>query len=68
MALSEVDFPYSYYPDPTKGRPVFNGSLYFGLPNTDPEISLNRVDVYAQVDGTTDAPFLISQPIRTNSI
>lgn len=67
MALAEVSFPYSYYPDPTRGRPVFNGKLYFGNPNTDPEVVANQKQVKALVDGTTGDPINIAQPILTNS-
>lgn len=67
MALTEVSFPYSYYPDPTRNRPVFNGKLYFGNKNTDPEVVANQKQVKALVDGTTGDPINIAQPILTNS-
>ncbi len=61
---NEVLLPYRYYPDPTKGRPVHNGFIYVGEPDTDPEITTNRKEVQAvQENGATVA---ISQPIRTS--
>ncbi len=57
--------PYSYYPDPTTGRPVFNGSIYVGSPDLDPQVPSNQLRVRAvQEDGST-VP--ISQPIRTGA-
>lgn len=67
MALSEVDFPYSYYPDFSTGKPVFKGELYFGEPGLDPEIEANQVDVYGIVDGSTDPAALLAQPISTSA-
>lgn len=62
---NEVRNPYSYFGDPTQGRPLFNGSIFVGEPDTDPEITANRKQVSAfQEDGST-VP--ISQPIKTNA-
>jgi hypothetical protein len=62
---NEVALPYRYYPDPTKGRPVFNGSIYVGKPDTDPQITSNQLTVLAlQEDGSTVS---IAQPIRTGA-
>ncbi|QZA71259.1 tailspike protein [Pseudomonas phage AH02] len=62
---NEVRLPYGYYPDPTRGRPVFKGQIFVGLADTDPQIASNQIQVYAvQEDGTTVA---IAQPIRTNA-
>lgn len=62
---NEVRLPYDYYPDPTRGRPVFNGFIYVGLPDTDPQVTTNRLVVTAvQEDGNT-VP--IAQPIRTGA-
>lgn len=63
--MNQASFPYNYIPYDNKGRPVFNGSLYFGEPNLDPEIPANQIDVYGQQeDGTT---VLLSQPIATGA-
>jgi hypothetical protein len=60
---NEVRPPYTYYPDPTRGRPVFNGYIYVGDPDTDPQIASNQIVVRAvQESGTT---VQIAQPIRT---
>ena len=61
MSKFTVDLPYKYYPDPTKGKPVYLGYIYIGEPNTDPEIVGNQKTV--TIDGTTP----ISQPIRTSA-
>lgn len=63
--LNEVVLPYSYYPDFTTGRPVYNGKIYIGVPDTDPQVASNRVEVKAiQESGIT---VTIPQPIRTSA-
>jgi hypothetical protein len=63
--LNEVALPYSYYPDPTTGRPVYNGKIYIGTPDTDPEVTANQVEVKAvQEDGST---VTVPQPVRTSA-
>ena len=62
---NEVALPFHYYPDPTKGRPVFFGSIYIGRPDTDPQITSNQLVVKAfQEDGGS---VTISQPIQTGA-
>ena len=62
---NEVRLPYVYFPDPTIGRPVFDGSIYIGLPDTDPQVATNRLQVTAfQEDGSS---VLIAQPIKTGA-
>jgi hypothetical protein len=63
---NEVRNPYSYFGDPTQGRPLFFGSIYVGEPDTDPEnnaAARKQVSAF-QEDGST-VP--ISQPIRTGA-
>jgi hypothetical protein len=60
---NEVLLPYRYYPDPAKGRPVFNGFIYIGVPDTDPEIPSNQLQVRAYQE--SGASVLIAQPVRT---
>jgi hypothetical protein len=63
--LNEVALPYSYYPDFTTGRPVYNGRIYIGDPNTDPQVTANQIEVKAvQEDGST---VTIPQPIYTSA-
>jgi len=62
---NEVRLPYSYYPDPTRGRPVFNGSIYVGQPDTDPQVSVNQLPVSAVQENGITVP--ISQPIKTGA-
>lgn len=58
-------FPYDYIADPTKGRPLFNASLYFGQPDLDPTVAANQIDVYAiQEDGST---VKLTQPVSTGA-
>jgi len=60
---NEVMSPWAYFPDPTIGRPVFDGSIYVGEPDTDPQIASNRIQVKAlQEDGSL---VNIDQPIKT---
>ena len=56
--------PYQYFADPTKGRPIFNGFIYIGRPDTDPTNPANQiqVSVICECGGT---PINVSQPIRT---
>jgi len=63
--MSRIDYPLLYVNDPTKSRAIFNGSLYFGLPDTDPKIASNQKLVRAlQEDGSL---INLSQPVATNS-
>jgi len=62
---NQVMPPWGYYPDPTVGRPVYFGDIYVGRPDTDPQISTNRLQVKAlQEDGSLVD---ISQPIQTGA-
>ena len=55
--------PYTYISDPTRGRPVFNGRVYLGNPDTDPTQPENQIPVsVVQENGTL---VVIEQPIRT---
>ena len=54
-----------YIPNPTVGRPVANGSLYIGDPDTDPEIVGNQKQVYALQEDTTEVA--ITQPISLSA-
>lgn len=62
---NEVRLPYEYFPDPTRGRPVFNGSIYVGQPDTDPQITSNQIPVTAVQESGISVP--IAQPIRTGA-
>lgn len=62
---NEVKLPYTYYPDPTRGRPVFDGKIYIGTPDTDPQIPGNQILVKAVQENGSSVP--ISQPIRTGA-
>lgn len=61
--MATVLNPFTYIADPVRGRPVFNGRVYFGRPDTDPVQPENRINVRAiNEDGTFTT---IAQPVRT---
>ena len=62
---NEVRLPYGYYPDPTRGRPVFNGFIYVGRADTDPQVTTNQIPVTAIQESGISIP--IAQPIRTGA-
>lgn len=63
--MSLVKLGVGYYPDPTRGRPVFNGSIYVGVPDTDPEIPANQLDISVRQENGTVVP--VSQPVQTGA-
>ena len=68
MANNIVRLPLDYFPDPTKGRPVFNGSVYIGNPDTDPEVLGNRKAVTLRQEDGTEVPITgAGQPLITGS-
>lgn len=66
MANVIVKSPAEYYPNPDRDRPLFNGDMYIGLPDLDPQdIPANQKQVQArQEDGSL---VNISQPIAISS-
>lgn len=60
-----VTLGYEYFPDPTKGRPVFNGSIYVGEPDTDPTIPSNQKSISVIEEDGTVVP--VSQPVNTGA-
>lgn len=58
-----VTLPYTYWPDPDKGRPVFSGFVYVGEPDLDPE--LNPKTIFAiEEDGSQVS---LANPFRTSA-
>ncbi len=57
--------PYIYFPDPIRGRPIANGYVYVGRPDTDPEVPANQIKVRAVQETGLTVP--IAQPIRTGA-
>ena len=56
----------TYFPDPARGRPVFNGSVFVGIPDLDPEIEANRIPVTLRLeDGSTVPVGTSEQPLLT---
>lgn len=63
--LNIVTLNIEYFPDPTRGRPVFNGDIYVGEPDTDPEIPANQKQVtLREEDGTLVS---VAQPVNTGA-
>lgn len=60
-----VSSPYDYYADPTRGRPVFDGQIFVGKPDTDPQVPSNQLQVRAVQESGATVP--IAQPIRTGA-
>ncbi len=65
MVKSLIVSPHSYYPDFTTGRPVFNGSVFIGEPNTDPEIPGNQKQITIRQEDGTEVD--IAQPLKTSA-
>ena len=65
MALNPVELGFEYFPDPTKGSPVYFGSIYVGEPDLDPQIPANQKTIqYRQEDGTLVPA---TQPVATSA-
>jgi len=63
--MTEIANPFIYVADPTKSRALFNASLFFGIPDTDPTIASNQKLVKGiQEDGNEIS---LAQPVSTNS-
>lgn len=63
--INQVRTPYDYYADPSRGRPVFEGQIFVGRPDTDPQVQSNRIQVLAVQEDGSSVP--IAQPIRTGA-
>ena len=65
MADTQVFFPWAYVPDPTSGRPISLGSMFFGIKDLDPEVPANQIQLKVkQEDGTV---LNVNQPILLNA-
>jgi hypothetical protein len=65
MALNAVELGYEYFPDPTKGRPVYFGAVYIGVVDLDPQIPANQLTIqYRQEDGSLVPA---TQPVLTGA-
>ena len=61
-----VTLGYEYFPDPTQGRPVSNGSIYIGVPDGDPaNVPSDRKSVSIIQEDGVSVP--VSQPINTGA-
>lgn len=65
MAQENVVFPLSYYPDFSKGSPIFSGEIYVGEADTDPQIPANQKQLTVRKEDGTELD--VSQPILTGA-
>ncbi len=58
--------PYQYFADPSRNMPIANGFIYIGLPDSNPTIPENQIDVHlvCVCDGNR---IQVTQPIRTGA-
>ena len=63
--MPDINAPYPYFANPSKGVPLANGYIYIGLPDLDPTIPANQVTITARQEDGTNVPLV--QPIRTNA-
>jgi hypothetical protein len=61
--MNEAKFPYDYIADPAKGRPLFNADLYYGIPDLDPEILANQIQISVRQEDGSVIP--VAQPLNT---
>lgn len=61
--MAIFNMPWAYIPDPTRGKPLFLGKLYFGVADQDPILFPKDVNLI-QENGST---IVAEQPIRTNA-
>lgn len=68
MAEAPLSLNIEYFSNPVKGVPIFNGSVYVGIPDLDPITEANRVDVVViQEDGTRVIITKAAQPLTTGA-
>ena len=62
--MAILNFPILYVPDPLKSRSLFNGQIFVGEPDLDPEIPVNQKQLnVVQEDGAVvpvSQPFILS--------
>ncbi len=63
--MSIVATGFSYYPDPSIGRPVVNGHIYVGVVDRDPTQHENQKQIYIRQEDGTEIP--VAQPVRTGA-
>lgn len=65
MANAIIKLPTGYFPDPDRGRPLFNAKIYIGEPDLDPRVDANQKTVTGRREDGTEVA--LEQPIRTNN-
>lgn len=61
--MAQISLPWAYVPDPTSGRPIALGQMYFGVKDLDPITNQIQLRV-KQEDGTV---LNVGQPLYTNA-
>jgi len=68
MTEATLSTGIEYFPDPSVGRPLFNGTIFVGIVDLDPTVEANRISVTViQEDGTRVVIAPAAQPLVTNS-
>ena len=65
MANAIIQLPIPYIGDFSKGRPIFNGKIYVGVIDTDPEVPINQLQVVGIQENGTEVN--LPQPVLTGS-
>ncbi len=65
MANVIIQLPIPYIGDFSKGRPLFNASIYVGVPELDPEIPANQLQIVGIQENGTEVN--LPQPVLTGS-
>ncbi len=56
--MAVINFPIIYINDPDTGKPLFNGQIYVGVPDLDPEVEVNQkqLNVVQEDDAIVPVP------------
>ncbi|MCP4954027.1 MAG: hypothetical protein GY919_00205, partial [Photobacterium aquimaris] len=65
MANALIELPLPYIGDFGKGRPIFNGQIYVGVVDLDPEIPANQKQIVGIQENGTEVN--LPQPVATSS-
>ena len=65
MANALIELPVPYIGDFGKGRPIFNGQIYVGVVDLDPEIPANQKQIVGIQENGTEVN--LPQPVATSS-
>lgn len=60
-------FKLDYIPDPDRGRPLWDAKIYIGVPNEDPTVQANQLDLTGDIGFPLGGVISVPQPVRTNN-